>query len=51
MTRHLYCLSIEGLMQATGILRENFCLACYTGDYPFPPSKKFGQCCFEGQIA
>jgi len=29
-------LSIEGLLQAVGLPRENFCLACFTGDYPIP---------------
>ncbi len=29
-------LSIEGLIQAVGLPRENFCLACFTGDYPIP---------------
>jgi len=29
-------LSIEGLLQAVGEPRENFCLACFTGDYPVP---------------
>jgi amidophosphoribosyltransferase len=29
-------LSIDGLLQAVGEPRENFCLACFTGDYPVP---------------
>jgi len=29
-------LSIEGLIKAVGLPRENFCLACFTGDYPIP---------------
>jgi len=29
-------LSINGLLQAVGEPRENFCLACFTGDYPVP---------------
>jgi len=29
-------LSIEGLIRAVGLPRENFCLACFTGDYPIP---------------
>ncbi len=29
-------LSIEGLIKAVGLPRENFCLACFTGDYPVP---------------
>jgi len=29
-------LSVDGLIQAVGLPRENFCLACFTGDYPLP---------------
>jgi amidophosphoribosyltransferase len=29
-------LSIGGLLEAVGEPRENFCLACFTGDYPVP---------------
>jgi amidophosphoribosyltransferase len=29
-------LSIDGLIKAVGLPRENFCLACFTGDYPMP---------------
>ena len=29
-------LSIEGLIEAVGLPRDNFCLACFTGDYPVP---------------
>lgn len=29
-------LSIEGLIKAIGLPRDNFCLACFTGDYPIP---------------
>jgi amidophosphoribosyltransferase len=29
-------LSIDGLIKAVGLPRENFCLACFTGDYPIP---------------
>ncbi len=27
-------LSVEGLIKAVGLPKENFCLACFTGDYP-----------------
>ena len=43
----LHYLSLEGMVQATGMPRENFCLACYCGDYPLPPPKNFGKFCFE----
>jgi amidophosphoribosyltransferase len=29
-------LSIDGLIKAVDLPRENFCLACFTGDYPLP---------------
>ena len=29
-------LSLEGLIQAIGLPREIFCIACFTGDYPIP---------------
>jgi len=29
-------LSVEGLIKAVGLPKDNFCLACFTGDYPMP---------------
>jgi amidophosphoribosyltransferase len=29
-------LSIDGLLKAVALPRENFCMACFTGDYPIP---------------
>jgi amidophosphoribosyltransferase len=29
-------LSIDGLIRAVGLPKKNFCLACFTGDYPIP---------------
>jgi len=29
-------LSIDGLIKAVGLPKDNFCLACFTGDYPVP---------------
>jgi amidophosphoribosyltransferase len=46
----LHYLSIDGMVEATGIPRENFCLACYSGDYPLTPPKAFGKFCFEGRV-
>ncbi|MBU2054384.1 MAG: amidophosphoribosyltransferase [Proteobacteria bacterium] len=43
----LHYLSLEGMVQATGMPRENFCLACYTGQYPLTPPKSLGKFCFE----
>jgi len=37
----LHYLSIDGLVEATGMPKENFCLACYTNVYPVEPDRKF----------
>ncbi len=37
----LHYLSVEGLVEATGLSRDNFCLACFTGEYPIEPDKSF----------
>ena len=29
-------LSIEGLIRSVGQPRENFCMGCFTGEYPIP---------------
>lgn len=34
-------LSIEGLVEATGLGPENFCLACFNGKYPVEPDRNF----------
>lgn len=46
IARHLgldsiYYLSLEGLVEATGLAKTDFCLACYNGDYPVPPDLSF----------
>jgi len=38
----LHYLSVEGMVQATELPRENFCLACYNGIYPLSPPQRFG---------
>jgi amidophosphoribosyltransferase len=35
-TDSLGYLSVDGLLQAVGLPRDIFCLACFTGDYPIP---------------
>ncbi len=37
----LHYLSLEGLVEATGMPKENFCLACFNGVYPVEPDKSF----------
>jgi amidophosphoribosyltransferase len=43
----LHYLSLEGMVEATGLRTDNFCLACYTGDYPLQPPADMGKFCFE----
>jgi amidophosphoribosyltransferase len=43
----LYYLSLEGMVEATGLDSNKFCLACYTGDYPLSPPEGFGKFCLE----
>jgi len=37
----LYYLSLEGLIEATGLPKDDFCLACFNGNYPVPPDTAF----------
>jgi amidophosphoribosyltransferase len=37
----LHYLSLDGLVQATGLTREHFCLACFDGKYPVKPDTTF----------
>src|SRR5665647_2044528 len=41
-------LSVEGMVEATGLSRDHFCLACYTGEYPIEPDKNFTKDAFTG---
>jgi len=37
----LHYLSLEGLVEATGLKKEDFCLACFDGNYPVAPDQTF----------
>ena len=37
----LYYLSLEGLLEACGGPPENYCKACFDGEYPVAPDKDF----------
>ncbi len=39
----LHYLSLEGLVKATGMTRDNFCLACFDGIYPVAPDPNFSK--------
>ncbi|MCE5264488.1 MAG: amidophosphoribosyltransferase [Deltaproteobacteria bacterium] len=46
----MHYLSVEGMVQATGVPVVNFCLSCYNGAYPLAPPKRFGKFCLEGNL-
>ncbi len=37
----LHYLSLEGLVEAAGLGKENYCLACFNGVYPVEPDRHF----------
>ncbi len=37
----LHYLSLEGLVKATGMTSDHFCLACFNGKYPIEPDRSF----------
>ncbi len=37
----LHYLSLEGLVEATGMTKKDFCLACFNGQYPVEPDRDF----------
>jgi amidophosphoribosyltransferase len=39
----LYYLSLEGMIQATGVNSDSFCKACFDGEYPVPPDTTFSK--------
>jgi amidophosphoribosyltransferase len=43
----LHYLSLEGLVQATAMKPDAFCLACYSGIYPIAPPAAISKYCFE----
>jgi amidophosphoribosyltransferase len=44
----LHYLSVDGLLSSVG-RPEEYCLACFTGDYPIAPCDGTGKMCFEDQ--
>jgi amidophosphoribosyltransferase len=43
-------LSLEGMVEATGLCSEHFCLACYTGEYIIKPVGNFSKDALEGAV-
>ncbi len=40
-------LSLEGMLKATGIEQNSFCLACFDGKYPVKPEEDISKLCLE----
>ena len=47
---YLGYLSLDGMVAATHMDHENFCLSCFSGDYPVLLEAGFSKTCFEGDI-
>ncbi|PIP06183.1 MAG: hypothetical protein COX51_09410 [Syntrophobacteraceae bacterium CG23_combo_of_CG06-09_8_20_14_all_50_8] len=45
----LHYLSLSGMVKATEMDAENFCLACYDGRYPITPPANMEKFRFEGE--
>ena len=44
-------LSVEGLIRAVGAPKNNFCLACFTGEYPVPVQLEMDKLALEGMAS
>ena len=44
----LYYLSLEGMVEATGMTVNDYCLACFNNDYPVPPDRSFHKNALDG---
>jgi amidophosphoribosyltransferase len=38
---------VEGMIKATGLTKDCFCLACFSGNYPIAPPEKIDKFCME----
>ena len=47
---YLGYLSLEGLVEATQLDHRDFCLSCFSGDYPVPLEADFSKTCFENDV-
>jgi amidophosphoribosyltransferase len=47
---YLGYLSVEAMVEATELDPKNFCLSCFSGDYPVPMEADFSKTCFEEDI-
>jgi amidophosphoribosyltransferase len=44
----LYYLSLEGMVKATGMTKDDYCLACFNADYPVEPDLSFHKNSLDG---
>jgi amidophosphoribosyltransferase len=47
---YLGYLSLEGLVEATQLNHSDFCLSCFSGEYPVPLEADFSKTCFEDDV-
>jgi amidophosphoribosyltransferase len=47
---YLGYLSLEGMVKATQMDHDTFCLSCFSGEYPTPLEADFSKTCFEDDI-
>ncbi|MFZ2089320.1 MAG: amidophosphoribosyltransferase [Desulfobaccales bacterium] len=47
---YLGYLSIEAMVEATELDAANFCLSCFSGNYPVPMEADFSKTCFEDDL-
>jgi amidophosphoribosyltransferase len=47
---YLGYLSLDGLVDATRMDRDSFCLSCFSGDYPVLLESDFSKTCFEEDV-
>jgi amidophosphoribosyltransferase len=47
---YLGYLSLGGLVEATQLPYRNFCLSCFSGEYPVPLESDFSKTCFEDDV-
>ncbi len=47
---YLGYLSLEGMVAATNMDQDTFCLSCFSGDYPVVLESDFSKTCFEDEV-
>ena len=47
---YLGYLSVDGMVAATQMNHDNFCLSCFTGEYTLPLEADFSKTCFEDDV-